>query len=49
MSNKTISINPSLFSINSSKTKKNREQKTKPIYKLYQKKRNIMKRNKKMK
>ena len=30
MSNKTISINPSLFSINSSKTKKNREQKTKP-------------------
>ena len=30
MSNKTISINPSLFSINSSKTKKNREQKNKP-------------------
>jgi hypothetical protein len=29
MSNKTISINPSLFSINSSKTKKNRQQKTK--------------------
>lgn len=30
MSNKTISINPSLFSINSSKTKKNREKKQKP-------------------
>ena len=31
MSNKTISINPSLFTINSSKTKKNREKKQKPI------------------
>jgi hypothetical protein len=30
MSNKTISINPSLFSIGSSKTKKNREKKVKP-------------------
>jgi hypothetical protein len=30
MSNKTISINPSLFSIGGSKTKKNREKKTKP-------------------
>lgn len=30
MSNKTISINPSLFSVGSSKTKKNREKKTKP-------------------
>ncbi len=30
MSNKTISINPSLFSIGSSKTKKNREKKSKP-------------------
>jgi hypothetical protein len=30
MSNKTISINPSLFSISSSKTKKNREKKSKP-------------------
>jgi hypothetical protein len=30
MSNKTISINPSLFSIGVSKTKKNREKKTKP-------------------
>jgi hypothetical protein len=29
MSNKTISINPSLFSVGSSKTKKNREKKTK--------------------
>jgi len=31
MSNKTISINPSLFSVGSSKTKKNREKKTKPV------------------
>jgi len=31
MSNKTISINPSLFSIGSSKTKKNREKNKKPI------------------
>ena len=30
MSNKTISINPSLFSVGTSKTKKNREKKTKP-------------------
>jgi hypothetical protein len=30
MSNKTISINPSLFSINGPKTKKNKEKKTKP-------------------
>jgi len=30
MSNKTISINPSLFSMGGSKTKKNREKKTKP-------------------
>jgi hypothetical protein len=30
MSNKTISINPSLFSVGSSKTKKNREKKAKP-------------------
>jgi hypothetical protein len=30
MSNKTISINPSLFSVGGSKTKKNREKKTKP-------------------
>lgn len=30
MSNKTISINPSLFSVGSSKTKKNREKKVKP-------------------
>ncbi len=30
MSNKTISINPSLFSVGSSKTKKNREKKSKP-------------------
>lgn len=30
MSNKTISINPSLFSVNRSKTKHNREKKTKP-------------------
>jgi hypothetical protein len=30
MSNKTISINPSLFSLGGSKTKKNREKKTKP-------------------
>ena len=30
MSNKTISINPSLFSISGSKTKKNREKKSKP-------------------
>jgi hypothetical protein len=30
MSNKTISINPSLFSTGSSKTKKNRDKKTKP-------------------
>jgi hypothetical protein len=30
MSNKTISINPSLFSVNGSKTKKNREKKSKP-------------------
>lgn len=30
MSNKTISINPSLFSIGGSKTKKNREKKSKP-------------------
>jgi hypothetical protein len=30
MSNKTISINPSLFSIGSSKSKKNRDKKTKP-------------------
>lgn len=30
MSNKTISINPSLFSIGGSKTKKNKEKKTKP-------------------
>jgi len=30
MSNKTISINPSLFSVGSSKTKKNREKKIKP-------------------
>ncbi len=31
MSNKTISINPSLFSLNGSKTKKNREKKQRPI------------------
>ncbi len=31
MSNKTISINPSLFSVGSSKTKKNREKKAKPV------------------
>ena len=31
MSNKTISINPSLFSLGSSKTKKNREKNKKPI------------------
>jgi hypothetical protein len=31
MSNKTISINPSLFSLSGSKTKKNREKKTKEI------------------
>ena len=30
MSNKTISINPSLFSVGSSKSKKNRDKKTKP-------------------
>ena len=30
MSNKTISINPSLFSVSGSKTKKNREKKSKP-------------------
>jgi len=30
MSNKTISINPSLFSMSGSKTKKNREKKQKP-------------------
>jgi len=30
MSNKTISINPSLFSVGGSKTRKNREKKTKP-------------------
>lgn len=30
MSNKTISINPSLFSLNGSKTKKNKEKKSKP-------------------
>jgi hypothetical protein len=30
MSNKTISINPSLFSLNGSKTKKNRDKKEKP-------------------
>ena len=30
MSNKTISINPSLFSVSNSKTKKSREKKTKP-------------------
>ena len=30
MSNKTISINPSLFSIGGSKTKKNKEKKSKP-------------------
>ena len=30
MSNKTISINPSLFSVGGSKTKKNREKKVKP-------------------
>ena len=32
MSNKTISINPSLFSVGSSKTKKNREKKNKTNY-----------------
>jgi hypothetical protein len=31
MSNKTISINPSLFSLNGSKTKKNREKKQRPV------------------
>ena len=34
MSNKTISINPSLFSVNGSKTKKNREKKGKPAVPL---------------